>query len=73
MIRNSNKELTTYQIPLNLYYVLDPCLHKHCGAGRICHLNNEGEAECLCIPSCPLERDPRRKVTIQMITDELDE
>jgi len=40
----------------------DPCLHKHCGAGRVCHLSEEGEAECLCIPACPLERDPRRKV-----------
>ncbi|XP_054263705.1 SPARC [Macrosteles quadrilineatus] len=49
--------LITNNVPIS-----DPCLHKHCGAGRVCHLSDDGEAECLCIPSCPLERDPRRKV-----------
>ncbi|KAG8249258.1 SPARC-like [Homalodisca vitripennis] len=46
----------------NYVPIVDPCLHKHCGAGRVCVLNDDGEAECPCIPSCPLESDPRRKV-----------
>jgi hypothetical protein len=40
----------------------DPCAKKHCGAGRVCELTEEGEAECVCISTCPEEVDPRRKV-----------
>jgi hypothetical protein len=40
----------------------DPCAKKHCGAGRVCELTEEGEAECVCISLCPEEVDPRRKV-----------
>jgi hypothetical protein len=40
----------------------DPCAKKHCGAGRVCELTEEGEAECVCISACPEEVDPRRKV-----------
>ncbi|KDR16367.1 SPARC isoform X2 [Zootermopsis nevadensis] len=40
----------------------DPCAKKHCGAGRVCELTEEGEADCVCIPTCPEEADPRRKV-----------
>lgn len=42
--------------------VYDPCHSKHCGAGKICILNDEEEPQCICIPTCPVERDPRRKV-----------
>lgn len=41
--------------------LFDPCAKIHCGAGKIC--KSEGEtAECICIPDCPQEKDPRRKV-----------
>lgn len=37
---------------------------KHCGAGRICKLTEEGEAQCICISECPVETDERRKVKL---------
>jgi len=40
----------------------DPCARKHCGAGRECHINQHGAAECHCISSCPEEVDPRRMI-----------
>ncbi|XP_014205137.1 SPARC isoform X2 [Copidosoma floridanum] len=40
----------------------DPCLHKHCGAGRVCKLSEEREAKCVCIEQCDEEVDPRRRV-----------
>lgn len=40
----------------------DPCLKKRCSAGQVCDINDDGQAECVCIPSCPEESDPRRKV-----------
>jgi len=40
---------------------VDPCEKMHCGAGRICHAKGE-KAECICIPDCPSEDDPRRQV-----------
>ncbi|XP_035795810.1 SPARC-like [Anopheles albimanus] len=41
----------------------DPCRGVRCGAGRICSVNHdENKAECICIPECPVELDPRRKV-----------
>jgi hypothetical protein len=46
----------------SVWYSTDPCAKKHCGAGRVCELTEEGEAECVCIPTCPEEVDPRRKV-----------
>lgn len=42
--------------------VVDPCLEKHCGAGRVCQANDDGEAECVCVEMCEQEVDPRRKV-----------
>lgn len=42
--------------------LMDPCLNVHCGAGRICQLDNTGEPQCICIPSCPDEIDQRRKI-----------
>lgn len=41
--------------------IYDPCTNIHCGAGRICNVNGD-TAECICIPECPEESDPRRKV-----------
>ncbi|XP_034936803.1 SPARC [Chelonus insularis] len=41
---------------------MDPCMDKHCGAGRVCKVTEEGGAECVCIETCDEERDPRRKV-----------
>lgn len=40
----------------------DPCVNKYCGAGKVCQLTDAGEPECVCIPNCPVEVDPRRKV-----------
>nr|CAD7444791.1 unnamed protein product [Timema bartmani] len=40
----------------------DPCAEKHCGAGRVCVLDELEQAQCVCIPACPEEADPRRKV-----------
>lgn len=39
----------------------DPCTKIHCGAGRVCQVQADS-AECVCIPDCPEENDPRRKV-----------
>lgn len=44
------------------YCILDPCLKVHCGAGRICQVDELGEPQCICIPECPVETEPRRKV-----------
>lgn len=44
-----------------LCFLDDPCTKIHCGAGRICNVNGD-TAECICIPECPEETDPRRKV-----------
>lgn len=41
---------------------VDPCLDKHCGAGRVCKITEEGAGECVCIEQCDEEIDPRRKV-----------
>jgi len=39
-----------------------PCQRKHCGAGRVCNLTEDGEAKCVCISDCPVETDERRMV-----------
>lgn len=41
---------------------MDPCMDKHCGAGRVCKTTDENVAECICIDQCGEELDPRRKV-----------
>lgn len=41
--------------------IYDPCTKIHCQAGRICQVT-DNSAECVCIPECPEEYDPRRKV-----------
>ncbi|XP_063388263.1 SPARC isoform X2 [Cydia fagiglandana] len=40
----------------------DPCLKVHCSAGRVCEIDEHGEAVCNCIKECPDETDLRRKV-----------
>lgn len=40
---------------------IDPCSKIRCGAGRVCKAE-ETTASCVCIPECPEETDPRRKV-----------
>nr|CAJ2313421.1 Uncharacterized protein [Metisa plana] len=40
----------------------DPCLKVHCSAGRVCEIDEHGEAVCSCIKDCPYETDSRRKV-----------
>lgn len=42
--------------------IYDPCTNIHCQAGRVCVTNDDHTAECVCIPDCPEEYDPRRKV-----------
>lgn len=46
---------------LLLYIPVDPCAKIHCGAGRICQADGTS-AECVCIPECPQQSDPRRMV-----------
>ncbi|XP_047001660.1 SPARC [Schistocerca americana] len=46
----------------NEVIAIDPCAEKHCGAGQVCEVNEQGEGHCVCIPDCPVEVDPRRKV-----------
>lgn len=41
---------------------LDPCMKVHCGAGRVCEVDEVGEPQCVCIPECPVETESRRKV-----------
>lgn len=40
---------------------VDPCREMHCGPGKIC-LPTELSAKCVCIPDCPIENNPRRRV-----------
>lgn len=46
---------------LTLKFSDDPCTKIHCGAGRVCQVQDDS-AQCICIPDCPEEMDPRRKV-----------
>lgn len=40
----------------------DPCSKVHCGAGRVCEEDDQGDPHCVCIRSCPEEQDLRRRV-----------
>ncbi|XP_071455517.1 SPARC [Hetaerina americana] len=57
-----SKEMHKIDEPEEPALLLDPCSTKHCGAGQICDLDDNGEAQCVCIPDCPVETEPRRKV-----------
>ncbi|KAF2894849.1 hypothetical protein ILUMI_11319 [Ignelater luminosus] len=50
------------EITDNNAFSADPCLKVHCGAGRICEIDEDDEPQCICIPDCPIEVDSRRKV-----------
>ncbi|XP_075217396.1 secreted protein, acidic, cysteine-rich [Lycorma delicatula] len=62
IIDDDDPEYEGKEIKNNNIVEIDPCHLKHCGAGRVCTLNDDEEPVCICIPSCPVERDPRRKV-----------
>lgn len=59
----SVSRLTESLIQVNDTEILsdDPCTKIHCGAGRVCQVQDDS-AKCVCIPECPTENDPRRKV-----------
>ncbi|XP_046611571.1 SPARC [Neodiprion virginianus] len=40
----------------------DPCMNKHCSAGRTCKPDDDGVAQCVCVEECEPESDARRKV-----------
>ncbi|KPI99539.1 Osteonectin [Papilio xuthus] len=46
----------------NEVFIDDPCLKVHCSAGRVCEIDEHGDAVCNCIKECPYETDSRRKV-----------
>ncbi|CAG9787523.1 unnamed protein product [Diatraea saccharalis] len=46
----------------NDLFLDDPCLKVHCSAGRVCEIDEHGDAVCNCIKECPYETDSRRKV-----------
>ncbi|XP_039750877.1 SPARC [Pararge aegeria] len=46
----------------NEVFLDDPCLKVHCSAGRVCEIDEHGDAVCNCIKECPYETDSRRKV-----------
>jgi len=50
------------EIDDNSVPIPDPCAKVHCGAGRICEIDDDEEPQCVCIPECPEENEPRRKV-----------
>lgn len=41
---------------------IDLCAKVHCGAGRVCELDENDDPQCVCINECPEENEPRRKV-----------
>ncbi|KAG6448182.1 SPARC [Manduca sexta] len=55
-------ELSQEGNPDNELNMEDPCLKVHCSAGRVCEIDEHGEAVCNCIKDCPYETDSRRKV-----------
>lgn len=40
----------------------DPCLEVYCGAGRMCVVNDDNQAQCVCVNACENEDDRRRRV-----------
>jgi len=54
-------DLASQMIDNHAPILLDPCAKIHCGAGRICQADGN-TAECVCIPECPTQTDPRRMV-----------
>ncbi|CAO1442261.1 unnamed protein product [Diamesa hyperborea] len=63
IVKQSVRSFICISIDFNLieYFItVDPCAKIHCGAGRVCQTVQES-AQCVCIPECPEESDPRRK------------
>ncbi|XP_050427782.1 SPARC [Adelges cooleyi] len=58
----SQVQIQNLEVVENSKKLEDPCRKKHCGAGRVCKLTEDGEAQCVCITDCPTETDIRRKV-----------
>ncbi|CAH1407584.1 unnamed protein product [Nezara viridula] len=58
-VLGQNQPLVEEEDP-DVLEAVDPCEGK-CRSGQVCQLS-EGVAMCVCIPSCPEEADPRRKV-----------
>ncbi|GBN67652.1 Secreted protein acidic and rich in cysteine [Araneus ventricosus] len=42
-------------------YNEDPCLKHKCGPGKQCEIDDNGKAQCVCVPKCAEEDDSRRK------------
>ncbi|XP_059054516.1 SPARC [Achroia grisella] len=55
-------EIARHSDPDSEKYLDDPCLKVHCSAGRVCEIDEHGQAVCSCIKECPDETDQRRKV-----------
>lgn len=51
------QEIIDNRVPIS-----DPCSKVHCGAGRICQVDDLLEPLCVCVEICPEETEPRRKV-----------
>ena len=46
--------------------ISDPCAKVYCGAGKVCQPDEDDEPQCICIPECPVETEPRRQVCSNM-------
>ncbi|GBN60389.1 hypothetical protein AVEN_261303-1 [Araneus ventricosus] len=47
-------------------YNEDPCLKHKCGPGKQCEIDDNGKAQCVCVPKCAEEDDSRRKVRVSL-------
>lgn len=61
-LSGEDSEDSSVDVKENEVMLHDACYKKHCGAGRVCNVTENGEAVCVCISNCPQEIDPRRKV-----------
>lgn len=62
---NENVEIpaeASEEIIDNTVPVSDPCNSVHCGAGRVCEVDDDNEPQCVCVANCPVETEARRKV-----------
>lgn len=58
----SEAEHYEQQVNDNAFYQFDPCANVKCSAGQVCDINEDNKPHCVCVPVCPEEDDPRRKV-----------
>ena len=40
-------------------FLADPCENKHCGPGKVCDIDEDERAVCVCIPKCPVDEDAK--------------